>query len=1235
MEHDMKQVRQPPVRTYGVAILTSLIAVAITQTTVLNSGSPFLLPIAAILLSAWLGGVGPGLVATVITLLANTYLVLGPTFPLRLATVDEAVRLSVFGLIGLGAVWLAAIRERAEAGLREQRELLRVTLSSIGDAVVATDAEGSITFINPIARSLTGWTQDEVADKPLTEVLHIVNEQTGNPVENPVTRVIRKGAIVGLANHSALIAKDGTRVPIDDSAAPIRDAKGDLIGAVLVFHDVTERRRAEQALQESEERYRTVTEAASDAIVTIDQNDQIVFANRATQSIFGYPLDELQGRDLTLLMSNDQRDAHGVSLKRHLETGERSISWEGVEFIGRRRDGKTVPLEVSLGKFVRNGQPYFTGILRDITERKQAEKRQAAQYAVTRALAESDTLSQAAPKILQAVCESADWQVGAMWTLDRNVDLLRCLDVWHLPDIQVDEFEALTREMLFAPGLSLPGRVWQNRTPAWISDVTHDPNFLRTKVAVKNNLHGAFAFPIGSTDETTGVIEFFSPEVRSRDDAFLQLMTALGSQIGQFVERKRAEEALRQSREQQAIILAGVADGITAQNQKGRLIYANDAAARLIGYPTPQALLDAPTAEVMRNFQLLDDAGQPVSSERLPGRLALRGEPPEPRMVHSRDVRTGEEHWSLVNASPVLDEQGKVQFAVNIFHDVTERRRAEEDRLRLAAIVESSEDAIISKTVDGVILSWNLGATRLYGYTAGEAMGQSMAMLYPPERRVEFEETTERLKRGEPTPQYDTVHVKKNGGRIDVSVSISAIKDSAGHVIRASTIVRDITERKRAEETQRFLSEASSTLASSLDYEETLASVARLAVPQVADWCAVDILGEDGTLQSVALAHIDPQKVKLAQEFRRRYPPEPDAPYGVHNVLRTGKSEIGSDVSEEQITAAARDVEQLKLFVELDLRSYIIAPLIARRRTLGALTLVSGKSRRRYTQADVALAEELAHRAALSVDNARLYHDAQRLNEELEQRVISRTIELQNSNRKLEAEISERKEATERLRMLSAHLQSAREEERIRIAREIHDELGQVLTAIKIDLSLLSEKLDNPAVKLQRRSLVEEVNSAIKLIDQTIQEMRHIIRELRPEILDHLGLGAAIEWQVQEFQTRTGIECEFHSNVDDERLGLDHATAVFRILQEALTNVARHAQATRVDISLKEEVGNLLLEVRDNGKGIAEDDLSTQKTFGIVGMRERALAFDGAVDVERAVEGGTRVLARIPIGAMR
>src|SRR5690349_7122046 len=147
-----------------------------------------------------------------------------------------------------------------EDALREQQEWLRVTLASIGDAVITTDTKGLITFLNPVAQSLTGWSLEEASGVPLDVIFKIINEQTRNTVENPATRALRDGLVVGLANHTVLIAKDGIERPIDDSAAPIRNAKGEVAGVVLVFRDVTERRRAEQSLQRSEERFRLLVE---------------------------------------------------------------------------------------------------------------------------------------------------------------------------------------------------------------------------------------------------------------------------------------------------------------------------------------------------------------------------------------------------------------------------------------------------------------------------------------------------------------------------------------------------------------------------------------------------------------------------------------------------------------------------------------------------------------------------------------------------------------------------------------------------------------------------------------------------------------------------------------------------------------------------------------------------------------------------------------------------------------
>lgn len=216
----------------------------------------------------------------------------------------------------------------------------------------------------------------------------------------------------------------------------------------------------------------------------------------------------------------------------------------------------------------------------------------------------------------------------------------------------------------------------------------------------------------------------------------------------------------------------------------------------------------------------------------------------------------------------------------------------------------------------------------------------------------------------------------------------------------------------------------------------------------------------------------------------------------------------------------------------------------------------------------------------------------------------------------------------ERLRALAAYLQSARENERSLIAREIHDELGSVLTGLKIDLSWLAARL--PADQM---AMLEKTRAMLKLVGSIIQSVRRISTELRPGMLDDLGLVAAIEWQTQEFQARAGICCQFTSTLVDRKLDRELATAAFRIFQETLTNVARHAKATRVSIALGTKANSLILTVRDNGKGITEREIADRRSLGILGMRERALLLGGEVMISGLRGRGTTVTVAIPLKA--
>jgi len=220
----------------------------------------------------------------------------------------------------------------------------------------------------------------------------------------------------------------------------------------------------------------------------------------------------------------------------------------------------------------------------------------------------------------------------------------------------------------------------------------------------------------------------------------------------------------------------------------------------------------------------------------------------------------------------------------------------------------------------------------------------------------------------------------------------------------------------------------------------------------------------------------------------------------------------------------------------------------------------------------------------------------------------------------------ELKRSQELFRSLSTHLQEVREAESTRIARKIHDGLGQTMTALKIDLSWLNKKLPN-----DQELIREKLKSMVILINESIETVHNVSEDLRPGILDDFGLCAAMEWQAEEFQKRTGIACSTRLPPNEFDLSKEASTNLFRIVQESLTNVIRHADATRVEIKLNEKDGTLLLEIVDNGKGIAESAVTHSKSFGLIGIKERVRALGGKVDIAGSPHAGTRVSVKLPI----
>jgi PAS domain S-box-containing protein len=799
----------------------------------------------------------------------------------------------IVAAVGLGVIVALAYfvqrglneRTRATALAHEQREQLHTTLTSIGDAVIVTDADGRLTLMNRVAQALTGW-KDETAGRPLEEVFHIVNEQTRQPVESPVTRVMREGVVVGLGNHTVLIARDGTEVPIDDSGAPIRNAVGDIIGVVLVFRDVTERRRLERLqrdlqgqlewevqertaeLRASEERFRLLVEGTQDyAIFLLDPEGRVTSWNSGAERIKGYRAEEIIGQHFSRFYPQEAVERGWPAHELSVAAAEGRFEDEGWRL---RKDGSRFWANVIITALRDEAGRLrgFSKITRDLTERRRAEE-----------------------AIRQA-----------------NADLER----------RVEERTA----------------------------------------------------------------------------------------------------ALHKEREMLRVTLASIGDAVITTDAGGRVTFLNAVAEALTGWGQEQA------------------RGQPLEA-----------------------------------VFPIVHEQT--------------RRPVDNPAARVIR--------------EGVIIG--LG--------------------------------------------NHTVLIARDGIERPIDDSAAPIRGTSGETVGVVLVFRDITERKRAEHASRFLAEASKSLAALVDYGSTMQKVARLAVPVFADWCAVDMLEPDGSVRRVAVAHVDPSKVELAHELNRRFPPDPDAPQGVRHILRTGQAELVSEITDALLVERVQNEELLHILRELGLKSYMGVPLQARGKTVGAITFVAAESGRRFDATDLAVAEELAHRAAIAMENARLYSDVR--------------------------DADRRKD--EFLAML---------------AHELRNPLAPIRNALHI---LKRPGTDEAVLGRVREMMERQVQHMTRMVDDLLDVSR-ITRgkiELRKEVVDLAAVvGRTVEMARPLIEDRRQ---ELTVDLPPEPVCLEaDPTRLEQVLANLLNNAAKYTDHRgHIWLSARQEGGELVLRVKDTGVGISSD----------------------------------------------
>lgn len=735
---------------------------------------------------------------------------------------------------------------------------------------------------------------------------------------------------------------------------------------------------------------------------------------------------------------------------------------------------------------------------------------------------------------------------------------------------------------------------------------------------------------------------------------------------------KRTDEALRESQERYRLLVTKASDIIYRTDGTGRFTFVNPVATRIMKY-SEQELLG-------RRFVELIHPEYRQAAERLYGRQFIRRQATT-YYEFPAIAKDGSEVWIGQNVQ-VLLEQDKVVGFQAVARDITERKRAEEARQeseeRLRSIVQSTGDAIILMDIQGRVAYWNNGAEKTFGYAASEMLGQPMTRIIPQRFHEAHQQGVMRVANAGhltmPEHMFELAGVRKDGTEFPLEFSLAAW--TAKSTLFITGIIRDISERKQAERALRASEERFRTI---MDNSPALIFIK-------------DVEGRylQVNRQFETVFHLSNRQV-IGKTDEEVFPPELAMAFQSNDrkVWEAGTS------MEFEETAPHDDGLRTWLVVKFPLRDahghcYALGAIatditdrmqadkerqrLAKDRLLllestgegiygidrnGQCTFVNRAAARMLGyRPDDMLGMDMHHMIHHSLPDGAPYprdccHIVKTLSMgkgcQIDHEVYWRqdgshfpvaysSFPVLEGDQIIGAvvvflDITERKRAEAQLRTsytklrnLTARLESVREEERIRIAREIHDELGQALTGVKLELSLLHDQL--PA---DRPALASRLESISTLIDNTIHSVRRIATELRPIVLDQLGLIPAIEWQAHEFRTRTGIQCTLDIYLRSVALSQAESTAMFRIFQEILTNVARHAKATAVNILLQEQGGRLMLEVRDDGLGVTEAELSDPTSLGLVGMRERALLMGGEITFAGTPGKGTTVKVWLPL----
>jgi PAS domain S-box-containing protein len=657
-------------------------------------------------------------------------------------------------------------------------------------------AQAMLGMLDTLRGAPQGAATDGAEATPSQEVIHLMEQRYAGATD----------ALEKLRHHERTVATElgRDRVQLAEQYHQIAYGTGGVLLLIFAACVVALRRRdcearaaaedrdrLEDGKRETEQTYRSLFDNAIEGIFQTTPDGRFVTANRALARMYGYDSPQHLIESLTdvanqLYVDPSQRQALLEALKQ-----EDVVS--NYEFEVVRADGRLmwVRENVRAIRDERGALQYLEGTVEDVSDVWWGEQRRRLQYALARVLGDSATVEQARPQILSTVCKALGWDVGLFWNVTEGG--LQAIDMWHVPEVETEELEQALPHLVYQREQKLVGEVWSEGEPRWLADLSTETAYANADLFLAGGLSSAFAVPIAVNGEVVHVLEFFSPRVALPDPELLQVLGSISSQLGHLVERKRAEEALRKSEARKAAILRAALDCIITFDLEGRITEFNPAAERAFGYSAQDAF-GREMAELIIPESLRESHRRGLAMYN----ATTIGSMPGRRMDLTAMRADGSEFPAEVSLSRVVID-GKPMFTAYM-RDVTERVEAQRITSELAAVVAHSNDAIVACTLEGEIVSWNVGAERVYGYPAEDVIGRQLDIIIPPDRLDEFPQALTMVKRGDSLANYETVRLRKDGKRISVSLTDSPIRSEGGRVTGLSSIARDITERKRLEE---------------------------------------------------------------------------------------------------------------------------------------------------------------------------------------------------------------------------------------------------------------------------------------------------------------------------------------------------------------------------------------------------------------------------------------------------